>query len=200
MKILSLKKVTYFLVLVLFFSSLESMKPFFKKCFGKNKSLVTEKFFQKKYYSLRHIWESQKGFKQSVDYDKKRVQEPCFYKGENSENFDSSVVFHGDFRDEKLLDSVQKGDLNAMKYLLKKGANPNIQDNDGMTPLHYAVLDSKTEMVQILMQKNANPNIQNNEGATPFHYACKLYTAENSEILRIFLLNGADPNIRIKKR
>lgn len=52
--------------------------------------------------------------------------------------------------------------------LLKQGADINIQNNDGNTPLHLAILRRKDiNYLQRLLEYGADPTIRNNEGDTP---------------------------------
>ena len=55
------------------------------------------------------------------------------------------------------------------KYFLGKGADPNLQDIHGNTPLWTAVFNSKDtkDIVRLLLQSNANPDIQNKYDKTP---------------------------------
>ena len=55
------------------------------------------------------------------------------------------------------------------KYFLEKGADPNLQDIHGNTPLWTAVFNSKDtkDIVRLLLQSNANPDIQNKYDKTP---------------------------------
>ncbi|WP_265036675.1 ankyrin repeat domain-containing protein [Wolbachia endosymbiont (group A) of Anomoia purmunda] len=61
--------------------------------------------------------------------------------------------------------------LASVASLLKGKANPNIQDNEGETPLHYAASIGHTNYVNLLLEKKANPNIQNRKGGTPLQVA-----------------------------
>jgi cytohesin len=82
--------------------------------------------------------------------------------------------------------------------MLINKANPDIADNLGMTPLHYAVkIDGGTEMRKLLAF-GANPNIRDKYGNTPLHYAAMLKD-ENFIDPRILIKAGADPNIRNNK-
>jgi ankyrin repeat protein len=55
------------------------------------------------------------------------------------------------------------------KYFLDKGADPNLQDIHGNTPLWTAVFNSKDikDVVRLFLQSNANPDIQNKYDKTP---------------------------------
>jgi ankyrin repeat protein len=56
-----------------------------------------------------------------------------------------------------------------VKLLLEHGADPNIKNKDGITPLHWAVFKSgvHVEVVKLLLEHGADPNIQNKKGRTP---------------------------------
>ena len=55
----------------------------------------------------------------------------------------------------------------AIKILLAHGANPNIQDELGMTPLHMAACVESAKAIKILLAHGANPNIQDKYGRRP---------------------------------
>ena len=58
----------------------------------------------------------------------------------------------------------------VVKLLLEHGANPNIQDADGWTPLHFAVKSCHVDVVRVLLDHGADLTIRNNEGRTPLDY------------------------------
>jgi ankyrin repeat protein len=45
--------------------------------------------------------------------------------------------------------------------LLRAGALPNVQDGDGNTPMHYAVMKEDVNMVRLLDEYGADARIKN---------------------------------------
>jgi ankyrin repeat protein len=70
-----------------------------------------------------------------------------------------------------------------LKVLLANGAQPDLQDTNGNTALHYAAYDSQTNSVAVLLENRANPNIQNNAGFTPLDLAKKGVTGVRAEAM-----------------
>ena len=84
------------------------------------------------------------------------------------------------------------GHIEATEYLLKKGADPNIKNNLGETPLHQATENSQAKLVKLLLKYKADPNSQQNDGNTPLHQSS--YKGDES-IVAMLLQFKADPNI-----
>lgn len=59
--------------------------------------------------------------------------------------------------------------IDIAKVLIDSGANVDIKDVYGNTPLFKAVFFSKgkTEMIQLLIEAGANPDTKNNSGVSP---------------------------------
>lgn len=55
----------------------------------------------------------------------------------------------------------------AIDLLLEAGADPNIQDNKGKTPLYLAAATGHYDNANSLLLKGANPNITSRKGKTP---------------------------------
>ncbi len=58
-----------------------------------------------------------------------------------------------------------------IRALLKAGANPNLRDEDGSTPLHSAAEFSIPEIVEVLLKAGADPAAKNEKGKTPWDLA-----------------------------
>ena len=68
-----------------------------------------------------------------------------------------------------LLNAIRKGDLNAIKSLIKKGADVNACDNQGNTALHYAVRSGPPELAAMLILNGADFHKPNRDGYLPFN-------------------------------
>ncbi|MCW3846814.1 ankyrin repeat domain-containing protein [Sphingomonas sp. LB-2] len=86
---------------------------------------------------------------------------------------------------------VRQADSTWLRYLIQKGANPNIQDGRGNTPMMLAVETGFVEGVQILIRYGANVNLPNSSGETPLIRAVQL---RKLEMVRTLLEGGADPD------
>ena len=47
----------------------------------------------------------------------------------------------------------------------------NAKDNNGATPLHWASMNGRTEVVNLLIEKGADIHVKDNDGDTPLHWA-----------------------------
>lgn len=86
---------------------------------------------------------------------------------------------------------IRRGDLTYLRYLLQKGANPNLRDGKGSTPLLLAVQLGQTEMIGILTAAKANPNLGNASGETPLIRAVQ---KRDIVSVRALLVADADPD------
>lgn len=79
--------------------------------------------------------------------------------------------------------------LSVAKLLLSRGANPNVGDSQGKTPLHHAIEKQDLPFIDLLLKYGANLQQPNNAGQTPFALALKSW---NLRIVNMCLL-GFDP-------
>lgn len=66
-----------------------------------------------------------------------------------------------------LINAVNNGNTETIKFLLAHGANPNIADNVGLTPLHHACTNGNIEAIELLLDSYASPLIKDLNGLTP---------------------------------
>ncbi len=57
-----------------------------------------------------------------------------------------------------LHDAAARGDVEAIRRLVKEGENPNIQDSRSRTPLHVAAFLKHRDAARVLVELGANPN------------------------------------------
>ena len=93
--------------------------------------------------------------------------------------------------DRELLDATSRGDVAAVRSLLKEGADPNVAQGDGLTALHVAAQEGNLEIARLLLDAGANVEAKTRIGGyTPLHLASgSAHTAVVSALL------GAGANI-----
>ena len=83
--------------------------------------------------------------------------------------------------------------------LLKAGANPNVADSEGRTPLFHAILAQNAPRVKALLDAKANVNRRDNKKSTPLLLAienCMKGAADTGiEIVHMLLEAGAKPDV-----
>jgi ankyrin repeat protein len=86
--------------------------------------------------------------------------------------------------------------IGALKALLEKGANPNIQNAQGRTPLHATFsFPSSIEALRLLLDHGASPEIPDQNGATPLHAAAY---GSSLERLQLCLARCADADAALR--
>ena len=77
-----------------------------------------------------------------------------------------------------IADAAQAKNAAAVKKLLKKGADVNAAQGDGMTALHWAALNGDAEVAQMLLYAGANVGAKTRIGGyTPLHLAAQVGNA-----------------------
>jgi ankyrin repeat protein len=88
------------------------------------------------------------------------------------------------------------GHLEIARLLLARGADPNIADSDGRTPIQMAAYDGSTAIVEILIQAGAKLDIPDEEyGYTPLAVAS---WKGHAATVRLLIDAGADQRIPTK--
>jgi len=94
--------------------------------------------------------------------------------------------------EEMLLNGTQAANVSRILEALKAGANPNICDPKGRTPLHFMAGVGLAPAMVLLIHFGAQLNVRDNDGLTPLHMAAGY---ANARSLRVLIAAGADPNI-----
>ena len=118
-------------------------------------------------------------------------------KGEEAEKFLSepgSVIINtrdGSTGETALHIVIQRRDSTWLGYLLQKGANPNLADKKGTTPLMLATQLGYVDGIDWLVRKKAVVDQTNRSGETALILAVQL---RNLEAVRALLKAGANPD------
>jgi uncharacterized protein len=93
---------------------------------------------------------------------------------------------------EGALHIVTRGrDLNWLAFMLARGARPDVQSNDGTTPLILAAQIGWRDGAEQLLSRRANPNLGNGRGETPLIFAVQ---RRDLQMVRLLISRRADPN------
>src|SRR5688572_16057208 len=92
--------------------------------------------------------------------------------------------------DAPIADAAMRGDVAAVRALIRSGAEVNAAQGDGMTALHWAADLGHEELARILVAAGANVNARTRVG----HHAPLHVAAENGhgEVVRLLAEAGAD--------
>src|SRR5688500_17166326 len=91
-------------------------------------------------------------------------------------------------------DAAERGDVAAVKSLMKDGADVNAAQGDGMTALHWAADRGNAELAELLVYAGANISAQTRIGQyTPLHLAAK---SGSAAVTKTLLTAGTDVNVR----
>ena len=117
-----------------------------------------------------------------------RVDQPC--------DFNRWTALHA---------AAYKGHVDIAEFLINNGANVNVKDKDGYTPLHNTAHSflrgdppksteaDRNRTAALLLENGALVNATTNHGGTPLHLAV---STNNVGLVQLLLENGADPNIQ----
>ena len=88
---------------------------------------------------------------------------------------------------------VRRGDQSYLVYLLTHGADPDLRDDKGDSPLLLAAMLGQETMVRPLLAARANPNLGNASGETPLILAVQ---RRDTQMVRELVAGGANPDQR----
>jgi len=99
---------------------------------------------------------------------------------ENTEICERLIIAHADVNEmdghkrTPLLKAARHNSGNEiLQLLLKNGAKPDIADEEGNTPLHFAAMRGTQDVAKFLMNLGANPYARNNQDLVPYEVATR---------------------------
>ncbi|KAJ5717747.1 hypothetical protein N7488_003393 [Penicillium malachiteum] len=87
--------------------------------------------------------------------------------------------------------AASEGDLTTAKPLLDNGADPNHQDEKGISPLHLAAKKGHWNVARLLLGRNASPSILDGDSIPPI-----IDAAKNGHLEIVRLLVECDPKTK----
>jgi len=91
-----------------------------------------------------------------------------------------------------LMMAVLSGKDEAVRILLKRGADTTVGEQDGYTPCHGAGFQGRSEIMKLLIQHGLQCTTDtHSDGFTPLHRACWGKEARHADTVRVLLKAGA---------
>jgi hypothetical protein len=94
-----------------------------------------------------------------------------------------------------LWDAVMMNHVEAVRLLLAAGAEPNLRDNEGVSPLRFCAQNGLLEMARLLLHCGADKIIHESGGPAGMYALGLAVTRFHVEMVRLLLVHGADPNV-----
>ncbi|TBW51304.1 ankyrin repeat domain-containing protein [Marinobacter halodurans] len=91
----------------------------------------------------------------------------------------------------------RRGGVDIVRELLDSGLNPNAQDDNGWTPLHFASQSCQAKVATVLVSAGANPNLVDSHGNGPL-WVATMNARGNDNVVVLLLENGAVADHRNK--
>ena len=91
-----------------------------------------------------------------------------------------------------LIKAAKDQNVILVQSILKIGADVNVQDENGSTPLHIVSENGNAPIADLLLRFGAKVNIQNSKNETPIYFAV---ISRHFEVVEKLLANSADLNV-----
>lgn len=128
--------------------------------------------------------------RKTYDYRIKPIPSILLQKSFSEQNNHIPVLANREDYTLLLYPAIQRGDLGAVRTLIERGGNINIQiEPDLLTPLSYAIIAEKNEIAKILVIRGADFNLSSVDGKTSAHFAAQ---KQNLSLLSFLCDYGAD--------
>ncbi|XP_022800157.1 ankyrin repeat and protein kinase domain-containing protein 1-like [Stylophora pistillata] len=89
-----------------------------------------------------------------------------------------------------LMNAAPNGYVQAVKGLIKRGADPSLMDNEGWSSLHFAAHCGDPHIIDLILPHVSDIGSKNADGATPLIIAVR---HRNLQIVKQLLERGANP-------
>lgn len=142
------------------------------------------------YEAVRNLLDTKQANIESID-----LSEPTVPKPSNLKKAGRKDVRKMPLEQVPLHIACDKLDFPMVKLLVERGANPNAQDRDGMTPLYYAILRRSTDICDYLLEHGAELEHRECQERTPFYWTSSLGEVNMLEYL---MKKGANVNATSK--
>jgi ankyrin repeat protein len=90
-----------------------------------------------------------------------------------------------------LLAATETGDVQQMRGALAQGADINMRNAQGWTPLHIAAAGGDVTVLALLLQHGADVHAESNLGTTPLYNATAF--GKKAAVVELLLAHGARP-------
>ncbi|XP_034944293.1 putative ankyrin repeat protein RF_0381 [Chelonus insularis] len=133
---------------------------------------------------------------------------PCFESMQVFVNYQADVNAVGNHMRTPLHHACWTKKVEAVKYLIKNGADSSMRDRDGRTVFYYACMIKEDiyydiegfgNLLDILIEVDVSVNCVNKSGKTPLHHVIEEYGYWSCDIHKLLLKIGADINIEDKE-
>jgi ankyrin repeat protein len=94
-----------------------------------------------------------------------------------------------------LLTAVQINHIEAVRILLAAGADPNVRDNEGDSPLRFCADNGLLEMARLLLHCGAGKTIHEAGGSAGMNALGLAAYGIHVDMVRLLLAHGADPHL-----
>jgi len=170
-----------------------------RKTIDENESILYTYAIDNKYdYTIKHIYLTP-------------LMLTCYYKHYHLVQTilsyrDNSINYQNEFGYTALYYAIESDNIHIIRLLIEKGADLNIVDKKGYTPLIYASCHfCNYEMTKLLIDNNANVNHIDNNDYSVLMKICQLNNTHKyvntycSNVAQLLLDNGANINYINKK-
>ncbi|MBD0391224.1 ankyrin repeat domain-containing protein [Wolbachia endosymbiont of Pentalonia nigronervosa] len=135
-----------------------------------------------------------RGESQHVISERRRNVKAIYNELEN-DNFNINHLF-SQIKDLSLLHlAAVSGYEKAVDYLINKGANVNLQNKYGISPLYSAIHHGHEQVADHLIKKGANVNLQDKNGFSLLHFAAEY---GHEKVVDYLIKKGATVNLQDK--